>query len=265
MGNEYLQPTSAEIDRWKAEGQREAKDYEWYQSEEPPWLLSLMGEEYGLGGLIDKLGFSGGAAGLAQKFEREVGTQIYGKVAGYEKEATIVPGILKRLDAATGGKVGKLGETIKNTKLIQGVSYHLRLGHLDALRSFQEEHGLLLVEKILNDYNSNPQPGELPELVRQLEGSFEAMPDSLKEQARERVRNDVGYPRIVEYLTMRPLPLEVPNKDRLFEQTVTIPTERQVSYKSGGIPKGALEAFQGVIKRETLTRLATWGGTRESR
>lgn len=222
-----------------------------------PWFLGLLGEEYGIGGLIDDIGFSSGLAGLVQRIEREIGANILGEVAGYEKVRTTIPTALETIDKHSGGRLADFGEKLRKHPAIQIVSYYLRLGHLYGLRTFQEMHGLSVVNRILANHQEKQQPN-FEGLIRQLEGCYEAMPEQLKDQAKRHVQNHALYQSLFNYFGSRESTIEVPNEDRLFYQTRTIEPERRIHFAPVGLLSMTLGKFQNIVAVETFNRLERW-------
>ena len=120
-----------------------------------------LGRDYALGGLTSRLlPLPAGAMRAMTMLEREVGAQVYGEVAGYEKKTK---GIIERAPSFI-----KPIEKILHTNWMRNIAALHRTGLVQGLAHFQAEHGLLLVSAIIAD-EKDPVAA-----IQQLEGCYEA-------------------------------------------------------------------------------------------
>lgn len=103
----------------------------------PTWLLGLLPQEYGLGGLVDDLPFSMRIFGKMQASERYVGERIFGSVRGGPNLAndSLTPN-QDRVDV-----LRRIGE---HSGLARNFAIALRDGHVDGIGRFVGETGILL-------------------------------------------------------------------------------------------------------------------------
>lgn len=239
------------------DGRREL--HRWVESDEKPWLLSLLDNNaysLGVGDIMHQLEFVPGAAGHLERAIEKSGSLMGLNVMKNRGKALSIQPELNHGD----GNV--IYHWMQHLKPARYLSYALLLGHREALKQAQREdcHGLDIFHRALNEWQFESPLRKLSAL----EILYDLMSENMKLQAKSEVNNqpiDDLRRSVIEIQTFNQQPLFLSNRfastDRLFPEIFT-PIKNPPAGLDSPIPQSAVNIFKGF----TLQRIdATFAGS----
>lgn len=185
--------------------------------EKDEWVLTLLGREYGLGGLTYRFPQSEGIVGMGQIAERRLGKMIGFDVPNQEHLGPV------RLPPQTTEYIsGKL----QGSETMIAMAWALRAGHLNGLVRIQEEVGSALIEELI----LREQAPDM-KLLYQIEACREGLSERLVSEIDYRILNP-GFSGRGKLLFLRdqlcrqaepvPVPQSMPNRTPLFDNSIPV-------------------------------------------